>query len=121
MPRADAFKATLENEEQRMGCDVVKRALPYSLKLIAGNAGDNGSVVMQKILESGSDTFGYNAANGEFCDLVAAGVIDPTKVVRCALENAASVARTFLTSDVVVTQIPEPEAAGAGAGMEMGG
>ncbi|KAI8105571.1 hypothetical protein M9434_000155 [Picochlorum sp. BPE23] len=119
--KVDSFKDTLVNDEQRMGADVVKRALPYSLKLIAANAGDNGSVVMQKILESSSDSFGYNAANGEFCDLLEAGIIDPTKVVRCALENSASVARTFLMSDVVVTAIPEPEAAQQ-AGMDaMGG
>lgn len=123
--KVDVFKATLTNDEQKMGADVVKRALPYSLKLIANNAGDNGSVVMQKVLESPSDNFGYNAATGEFQDLMVAGIIDPAKVVRCALENAASVARTFLTSDVVVTVIPEPEnaaAGGGGAGMEsMGG
>ena len=121
--KVDGFKDTLSNMEQRLGADVVKRALPYSLKLIASNAGDNGSVVMQKVLESDSDTFGYNAANGEFTDLLEAGIIDPTKVVRCALENSASVARTFLMSDVVVTAIPEPEAAGAaGPGMDaMGG
>jgi chaperonin GroEL len=119
--KVDSFKDTLVNDEQKMGADVVKRALPYSLKLIAANAGDNGSVVMQKILESSSDSFGYNAANGEFCDLLEAGIIDPTKVVRCALENSASVARTFLMSDVVVTAIPEPEAAQQ-AGMDaMGG
>lgn len=119
--KVDSFKDTLVNDEQKMGADVVKRALPYSLKLIASNAGDNGSVVMQKILESSSDSFGYNAANGEFCDLLEAGIIDPTKVVRCALENSASVARTFLMSDVVVTAIPEPEAAQQ-AGMDaMGG
>lgn len=119
--KVDSFKDTLVNDEQKMGADVVKRALPYSLKLIASNAGDNGSVVMQKILENSSDSFGYNAANGEFCDLLEAGIIDPTKVVRCALENSASVARTFLMSDVVVTAIPEPEAAQQ-AGMDaMGG
>eukprot|EP00890_Picochlorum_soloecismus_P003269 jgi/Picsp_1/3943/NSC_01455-R1_chaperonin 60b2 len=120
--KVDSFKDSLPNDEQRMGADVVKRALPYSLKLIASNAGDNGSVVMQKVLESESDTFGYNAANGQFTDLLEAGIIDPTKVVRCALENSASVARTFLMSDVVVTAIPEPEAAAAGGGMDaMGG
>lgn len=120
--KVDSFKDSLPNDEQRMGADVVKRALPYSLKLIASNAGDNGSVVMQKVLESESDTFGYNAANGQFTDLLQAGIIDPTKVVRCALENSASVARTFLMSDVVVTAIPEPEAAAAAGGMDaMGG
>lgn len=117
--KVDSFKDTLVNDEQKMGADVVKRALPYSLKLIAENAGDNGSVVMQRVLEAGSDNFGYNAATGEFTDLLQAGIIDPTKVIRCALENSTSVARTFLMSDVVVTQIPEPEAAGAGG--DMGG
>lgn len=121
--KVDDFKDSLDNEEQKMGADVVKRALPYSLKLIASNAGDNGSVVMQKILDSESDHFGYNAATGKFEDLMQAGIIDPSKVIRCALENATSVARTFLTSDVVVTDIKEPEpAAAAGAGMDaMGG
>ena len=120
--KVDAFKETLPNVEQKMGADVVKRALPYSLKLIANNAGDNGSVVMQKVLESDSDYFGYNAATGAYEDLMQSGIIDPAKVVRCALENATSVARTFLTSDVVVTDIKEPEPATAGAGMDaMGG
>ncbi|KAL4423737.1 hypothetical protein ABPG75_001038 [Micractinium tetrahymenae] len=117
----DAFKADLTDDEQKIGADIVKRALPYSLKLIANNAGDNGSVVMQRVLENGNPNFGYNAATGQFEDLMQAGIIDPAKVIRCALENAASVAKTFLTSDVVVTQIPEPEAAGAGADMGMGG
>lgn len=119
----DTFKATLTDDEQKVGADIVKRALPYSLKLIANNAGDNGSVVMQRVLEDDNPNFGYNAATGAYEDLMAAGIIDPAKVVRCALENAASVAKTFLMSDVIVTQIPEPEAAGAAAGgMEgMGG
>lgn len=116
----DDFKSGLANDEQKMGADIVKRALPYSLKLIANNAGDNGSVVMQRVLESDDVNFGYNAATGEFTDLMKAGIIDPAKVIRCALENAASVAKTFLTSDVVVTMIPEPEQAAAGAD-SMGG
>jgi len=117
----DAFKATLTDDEQKVGADIVKRALPYSLKLIANNAGDNGSVVMQRVLEDPNPNFGYNAATGKYEDLMKAGIIDPAKVVRCALENAASVAKTFLTSDVVVTMIPEPETAGAAGGMDMGG
>ena len=99
-----------------MGAEIVKRALGYPLKLIANNAGVNGSVVMQKVMDQADKNIGYNAATGKYEDLMAVGIIDPTKVVRCSLENAASVAKTFLTSDVVVTEIPEPEAAGAGAG-----
>ena len=120
--RVDAIKAELKNDEQRVGADIVKRALGYPLRLIAQNAGVNGSVIMQRVVDAGDDNVGYNAATDTLEDLMKAGIIDPTKVVRCALENAASVARTFLTSDVVVTEIPEPEGANAGAGMEgMGG
>lgn len=107
----DAIKATLENEEQKVGADIVRKALSYPLRLIASNAGTNGSVVVQKILEYKDPVIGYNAATGVYEDLMKAGIIDPTKVIRCCLENAASVAKTFLTADVVVTEIPEPEPA----------
>lgn len=120
--RVEGIKAQLKNDEQRVGADIVKRALGYPLRLIAQNAGVNGSVIMQRVVDAKNDNVGYNAATDTLEDLMQAGIIDPTKVVRCALENAASVARTFLTSDVVVTEIPEPEGANAGAGMEgMGG
>ena len=78
--RVDAFRDTLANEEQRLGADIVKRALPYPLKLIASNAGVNGSVVVQKVLEGGQPAFGYNAATGKYEDLMKAGIIDPAKV-----------------------------------------
>jgi chaperonin GroEL len=122
--KVDAIRATLPSDEQRVGADIIKRALAYPLKLIANNAGVNGSVVQQKVLDNADKNIGFNAATGVFEDLMKAGIIDPTKVVRCSLENASSVAKTFLTSDVVVTEIPEPESAtaGAGAGMDaMGG
>ncbi|KAI3834965.1 hypothetical protein MKX03_025306 [Papaver bracteatum] len=109
--KVDAIKLTLDNDEQKVGAEIVRRALCYPLKLIAKNAGDNGSVVMEKVLSNDNYKFGYNAATGKYEDLMAAGIIDPTKVVRCCLEHAASVARTFLTSDVVVVEIKEPEAA----------
>lgn len=109
--KVDAIKLTLDNDEQKVGAEIVRRALCYPLKLIAKNAGDNGSVVMEKVLSNDNYKFGYNAATGKYEDLMAAGIIDPTKVVRCCLEHAASVARTFLTSDVVVVDIKEPEAA----------
>nr|QKY14932.1 rubisco large subunit-binding subunit chloroplastic isoform a/hsp chaperonin 60a (RCAL) [Polytomella parva] len=103
----DAIRKTLANDEQRLGADIIKRALTYPIKLIASNAGVNGSVVMQKVLDNNTTpNFGYNAAIGKFEDLMVSGIIDPTKVVRCALENAVSVAKTFLLADVVVTDIP---------------
>lgn len=111
-----------EGDEQRMGADIVRKALSYPLKLISFNAGVNGSVVMDKILAAGDPKYGYNAATDAYEDLMTAGIIDPTKVIRCALENSASVARTFLMADVVVTQIPEEEPAMPDPGMGgMGG
>jgi chaperonin GroEL len=107
-----------------MGADIVRKALPYPLKLISFNAGVNGSVVMDKILANPDSKFGYNAATDTYEDLMAGGILDPTKVIRCCLENSNSVARTFLMADVIVTQIPELEASGpgvGGGGMEMGG
>ncbi|CAD6340522.1 unnamed protein product [Miscanthus lutarioriparius] len=109
--KVDAIKDTLENDEQKVGAEIVRRALSYPLKLIAKNAGVNGSVVTEKVLSNDNFKYGYNAATGQYEDLMAAGIIDPTKVVRCCLEHAASVAKTFLTSDVVVVDIKEPEAA----------
>ncbi|XP_071731904.1 ruBisCO large subunit-binding protein subunit beta, chloroplastic-like [Rutidosis leptorrhynchoides] len=107
--KVDSIKDTLDNDEQKVGADIVKRALGYPMKLIAKNAGVNGSVVIEKVLASDNPKFGYNAANGKYEDLMAAGIIDPTKVVRCCLEHASSVAKTFLTSDAVVVVIKEPQ------------
>ncbi|KAL2534113.1 Chaperonin 60 subunit beta 1 [Abeliophyllum distichum] len=119
--KVDAIKDTLENDEQKVGADIVKRALSYPMKLIAKNAGVNGSVVIEKVLSNDNPKYGYNAATGTYEDLMAAGIIDPTKVVRCCLEHAASVARTFLTSDAVVVDIKEPEAVPAGNPMDNSG
>eukprot|EP00240_Pyramimonas_obovata_P000512 CAMPEP_0118932850 /NCGR_PEP_ID=MMETSP1169-20130426/10653_1 /TAXON_ID=36882 /ORGANISM="Pyramimonas obovata, Strain CCMP722" /LENGTH=598 /DNA_ID=CAMNT_0006875553 /DNA_START=13 /DNA_END=1809 /DNA_ORIENTATION=+ len=117
----DTFKETLDNDEQRVGADIIKRALPYSLRLIANNAGDNGAVVVDQVKTSSVANFGYNAATNEYEDLMVAGIIDPTKVIRCALENACSVAKTFLTSDVVVCDIPEKGAPMGGNAMDNSG
>ncbi|CAK9198948.1 unnamed protein product [Sphagnum troendelagicum] len=119
--KVDAIKDTLENYEQKVGADIVKRALSYPMKLIAKNAGVNGSVVVEKVLSNDNSSFGYNAATGVYEDLMAAGIIDPTKVVRCCLEHASSVAKTFLTSDVVVVDIKEEEVAPAGSPMDNSG
>lgn len=119
--QVDAIKDTLDNDEQKVGSEIVRRALSYPLKLIAKNAGVNGSVVVEKVLANENPAFGYNAATGEYQDLMAAGIIDPAKVVRCCLEHAASVAKIFLTSDVVVTEIKEPEPVPAGNPMDASG
>ncbi|CAL1382041.1 unnamed protein product [Linum trigynum] len=119
--KVDAIKDSLENDEEKVGADIVKRALSYPLKLIAKNAGVNGSVVSEKVLSSDNPKYGYNAATGKYEDLMAAGIIDPTKVVRCCLEHASSVAKTFLMSDCVVVEIKEPEPVVAGNPMDNSG
>ncbi|MQL86584.1 hypothetical protein Taro_019119, partial [Colocasia esculenta] len=91
----------------QVGADILKKALSYPAKLIAKNAGVNGSVVIQKILSSDDIGYGYNAAKNCYEDLMDAGILDPSKVVRCCVEHAASVAKTFLTSDLVVVDTKE--------------
>merc|ERR1712241_863484 len=97
----------MESDEQRLGSEIVRKASLYPLRLIANNAGANGSVTMQRVYDASETNFGYNAATGTFEDLMVNGIIDPTKVIRCALENAGSVARTFLTADCIVCEIKE--------------
>ncbi len=108
----------LEGEEQQ-GVNIVRRALEEPARQIANNAGEEGSVIVQKI-KAGEGAFGFNAETGEFCDLYEAGVIDPTKVARSALQNAASVASLMLTTECMVAELPKEEKTeipGAGAGM----
>jgi len=109
----------LEGDE-KVGSMIVRRAIEAPIRQIAANAGQDGSVIVQTVRNEGG-TFGYNAATDTYEDLVAAGVIDPTKVVRTALENAASVASLLLTTDALVSDMPtnDPEPAGAGHGGHM--
>ena len=97
-----------ENEDEQTGINIIARAIEEPLSQITANAGVEGSVVINKIREGKAD-FGYNARTGEYCNLFAAGVIDPTKVARVALENAASVAGMVLTTEGASTDIPAPE------------
>ncbi|MFP4894261.1 chaperonin GroEL [Paraburkholderia sp. EG304] len=96
------------NIDQDAGIQIVLRALEAPMRVIASNAGDEPSVVIAKVLE-GKGNFGYNAATGEFVDLVEAGVVDPTKVARTALQNAASIAGLILTTDATVAEAPKDE------------
>jgi chaperonin GroEL len=108
----------VENDDQRIGVAIVRRALEEPLRQIANNAGVEGSIVVQKVKE-GKGAFGFNARTEEYGDLIEQGVIDPTKVTRTALENAASVAGLLLTTEAVVNDRPEKKE-GAGAGMPGG-
>jgi chaperonin GroEL len=110
-----ALEGLKVNAEQLVGVNIVRRALEEPIRQIAANAGEEGSIVVQKIREGKGD-FGYNAATGEYGALIAMGVIDPVKVVRTALQNAASVAGLMLTTEAMVAEIPKEEKAGGGGG-----
>ncbi|MDX2051828.1 MAG: chaperonin GroEL [Polyangiaceae bacterium] len=101
------------NDEQMVGVRIIRRSLEEPLRQIVANAGEEGSIVVQKVRE-GSGNFGFNAATGEYTDLVVAGVIDPAKVVRTALQNAASVAGLMLTTEALVAEKPKDEKPQAG-------
>jgi chaperonin GroEL len=116
----DALVKTLQGDE-KIGAQIVRRAIEEPLRQIVGNAGEEGAVVVGKLLENSDPNFGYNASTNEYEDLVKAGVIDPTKVTRTALLNAASIAGLMLTTEAMVSEIPEPKqaapAGGHGGGM----
>ncbi len=105
----------LDGEEQ-IGVNIVRRSLEEPLRQIVGNAGVEGAVVVGKILESKDQNFGYNAQSGEFEDLIKAGVVDPTKVTRTALQNAGSIAGLMLTTEAIISEIPEPKSAAPAPG-----
>jgi len=104
--------------DEKIGCDIVSRALTAPIKQIAENCGLDGSIVGQKVVESDETNLGFNAMTGEYEDLVAAGVIVPTKVERVALQNAASISGLLLTTDCAITEIKENKKEKAGAGMD---
>ena len=108
------------NRDQEVGVEIIRRALQSPARNIAENAGAEGSVIVGKLLESKDDTEGYDAVSGTFTDMIKAGVIDPTKVVRSAMQNAASVAALLITTEAMVADKPEPKEA-APAAPDMGG
>jgi chaperonin GroEL len=113
-------KLKLDGEEQ-IGVNIVKRALEEPLRMIASNAGHEGAVVIGKVKESKETNFGFNAATEEYTDMIAAGILDPAKVTRTALQNAASISALMLTTEALVSEIPEEDKAPAGPPMGGGG
>jgi chaperonin GroEL len=109
IPALDKLKAV---GDEQIGLNIVKRALEEPLRLIAQNAGAEGAVVVEKVRGNTNPNFGFNAETETFADLVEAGVIDPTKVTRCALQNASSIASLMLTTEALVSEIPEKEEKG---------
>ncbi len=118
---ADAIKAKGENADQAAGVNIVRRALQAPVRQIVENAGDEGSVVVGKVLDNKSQTFGYNAQTGEYGDMIEMGIIDPVKVVRTALQDASSVASLLITTEAMVAEIPKDDAPAMGGAPDMGG
>jgi chaperonin GroEL len=110
-----------ENDDQRVGVDIIRKAIQVPLRQIAENAGEDGAVIAGKVLDNAEYVYGFDAQSGEFKDMVAAGIIDPTKVVRAALQDAASVAALIITTEAGVVERPEKKAAGGGMPGGMGG
>jgi chaperonin GroEL len=113
-------KLSGDNDDQNVGINIVRRAIQAPARQIADNAGADGAVIVGKLVEDKSDTNGYNAQTSKFENLIKAGVIDPTKVVRSAIQNAASVAGLLITTEAMVSELPEPKPA-APAAPDMGG
>jgi chaperonin GroEL len=116
----DDLIKTLEGDE-KIGATIIRRAIEEPLRMIVSNAGEEGAVVIGKIHDSKEPNFGYNAGTGAYEDLVAAGVIDPTKVTRTALQNAASISGLMLTTEAMISEIPEKKEAAAGGHGHGGG
>jgi chaperonin GroEL len=115
-------RVKIENEDQKHGIDIVRKALSWPARQIAINAGEDGSVIVGKILEKDQYNFGFDAQNGEYGNLVTKGIIDPTKVVRAALQNAASIAGLLITTEAIVAERPKKDSgAPAMPGGGMGG
>jgi chaperonin GroEL len=113
-------KLTYANDDQRVGIEIVRRAVQTPLRQIAENAGEDGAVVSGKVLENSDYNYGFDAQSGEFKDMVAAGIIDPTKVVRVALQDAASVAALLVTTEAMIAEKPEKKSAPMPQGGGMG-
>ena len=114
-------KLNLANDDQRVGIDIVRRALQTPLRQIAENAGEDGAVVAGKLLDRKDSTHGFDAQKGEYVNMIKAGIIDPTKVVRTALQDASSVAGLLITTEAMIAEVPEKKESGGGPPPDMGG
>jgi chaperonin GroEL len=111
----------LTESDEQIGVDIVRKAIEEPVRIIVQNAGGEGSIVVEKIRQSKDNSYGYNALTDQYEDLVAAGVIDPTKVTRTALQNAASISGLLLTTEALIVEKKEPAGSGAGSGGPPGG
>ena len=120
IPAVEALLNTVEGDE-KTGVRIIAKALEAPIRQIAANAGLDGSVILEKVRASGKNGYGFDAYKEEYCDMVSAGIIDPAKVTRSALENAASVSAMVLTTESLVADKPEPPAPAPAADPSMGG
>ena len=114
---AKALESLKLEGDQKVGVELIRKAIEEPLRWIATNAGQEGSIVVARVKEAKNPGEGYNAATDKYEDMVAAGVIDPTKVVRSALQNASSIASLLLTTEAIVSEIPEEKKDAGGGGM----
>ena len=114
-------KVSVANQDQKVGVDIIRRALQAPIRQIAENAGVDGALIVGKLLESTDTNYGYNAQVGEYVDMIKSGIIDPTKVVRTALQDAASVAGLVITTEAMVSEAPQKECNCGGHGAPAGG
>ena len=119
--KAAVAKLTTDNPDVKAGINIVLRALEAPIRQIVENAGVEGSIVVGKINDNKSETYGFNAQTEEYVDMLQAGIVDPAKVVRTALQNAASVAGLLVTTEAMVAEAPRQESAPAMPGGGMGG
>jgi chaperonin GroEL len=118
LARRNLSSRNTKNDDQKTGVEIVRKALSYPARQIAINAGEDGSVIVGKILEKDQYAYGFDSQTGEYGNLVTKGIIDPTKVVRVAIQNAASVAALLITTEAMVAEVPKKN---AGSGMPAGG
>ena len=109
------------NDDQKTGMDIVRKALSSPARQIAMNAGEDGSVIVGKILEKDQYAYGFDAQSSEYVDMIRKGIIDPTKVVRAALQGAASVAGLLITTEAMVAELPQKKGQAMPGGGGMGG
>ncbi|MGZ5922508.1 MAG: TCP-1/cpn60 chaperonin family protein, partial [Rhizomicrobium sp.] len=112
---------TGDNEDQTQGIAIVRRAIQYPIRIIVQNAGQEASIIVGKLLEQKSANYGYDAQNEKYVDFIDAGIVDPTKVVRVALQNAASVAGLLITTEAMIADRPEKKSSPMPGGGGMGG
>ncbi len=118
-PPSSSSASRPQNDDQKTGVEIVRKALSAPARQIAINAGEDGSVIVGKILEKEQYAYGFDSQTGEYGNLVSKGIIDPTKVVRAAIQNAASVAALLITTEAMVAELPKKNA-GGGGGMPPG-